>query len=156
MKRLAWLLPAVCLALPISQARAANTHVQTPSTWKLNLGESDFGGGPSMKSDQMMVTTDTEKWLKFSGTEIDGDGKTYHYSWSGPQDGTMKPMNGMAGTQASFKASDDTSHWVYPDGTTSDTKFSLSSDKKKAIFDADVKTKDGKTFHQKLVYDRVR
>ena len=28
-------------------AFAANTHVPTPSTWTLNLGESNFGSGPS-------------------------------------------------------------------------------------------------------------
>ena len=35
----------------------AHTHLPTPSTWTLNLAESDFGGGVSMKSDTFVLIT---------------------------------------------------------------------------------------------------
>jgi hypothetical protein len=53
---------AVLLASTLTPfAFAAHTHMSTPSTWTLNLAESDFGGGPSMKSDVFVITMDTEK-----------------------------------------------------------------------------------------------
>lgn len=51
-------------SLLTSFAVAANTHVPTPSTWTLNVGESNFGSGPSMKSDVVIVTVDTDNMEK--------------------------------------------------------------------------------------------
>lgn len=156
MKRLLSLLPALVMAVAVPCALAAHTHAPTPSTWELNVGESDFGGGPTMKSDRMIVLTDTDKWLKWTDVTVGGDGKTVKSSWSGPQDGTVKPVVGMPGTKASFNTADDSSHWVMPDGSTAESTISMSSDKKKVTFTQVFKTKDGKEFHQTLVYDRVK
>ncbi len=83
---------AVLLASTLTPfAFAAHTHLPTPSTWTLNLGESDFGGGPSMKSDVFVITMDTEKWGKWSDNMVDADGKAWKFSWSGPADGTPSP-----------------------------------------------------------------
>lgn len=146
----------VVAATLVPSAFAAHTHVATPSTWVLDVGKSDFGGGPTMKSDRMVLLTDTDKWLKFTDVSVDGDGKTYKTSWSGPQDGTMKPVEGMQGAEASFKTVDDSSHWVMPDGSVSDTTYVLSSDKKTATFTTKIRMKDGKEYTQTLVYDRVK
>jgi len=75
MKRLTSLLSAVLLGSLTLSALAAHTHAPTPSTWELNVAASDFGGGPSMKSDTMTILTDTEKWLKWTDVAVDGDGK---------------------------------------------------------------------------------
>jgi hypothetical protein len=135
---------------------AAHTHVPTPSTWDLNISASDFGGGPALKSDRMIVTTDNDKWLKWSDVTVGDDGKTLKTSWSGPQDGTMKPIVGMPGATAGFKTADDSSHWVMPDGSSSDSTIETSPDKKQVTINLTIKTKDGKTMNQKLVYDRVK
>jgi hypothetical protein len=68
-------------------AFATHTHLPTPSTWTLNLAESDFGGGISMKSDTFVITTDTDKWGKWTDTMVGSDGKTVRSSWSGAEDG---------------------------------------------------------------------
>jgi hypothetical protein len=137
-------------------AAGAHTHLPTPSKWVLNTSETDFGGGPGMKSDEMNILTDTEKWMKWTDVTVDDQGRTMKTSWSGPQDGTLKPIQGMEGAQASFKTADDSSHWVMPDGSTSDSVLTLSPDKKKATIMVTMKTKDGKEYKQKLVYDRVQ
>ena len=142
-------------ALP-SATLAANTHVPTPSTWKLDVAASDFGGGPVMKADTQLIQTDTDKWLKFSEVMVDGDGKTWKLSWSGPPDGTSKPVAGMPGASASFKASEDTGHFVYPDGTSMDSTFVLSGDGKTMTLKAVGSSKDGKQIHQTLVYHRIK
>ncbi|HEX5284945.1 MAG TPA: hypothetical protein VFW30_12565 [Bryocella sp.] len=156
MKRVLYVVPALLMAVVVPCAMAAHSHAPTPSTWELNTSGSDFGGGPAMKSDRMTILTDTDKWFKWTDVSVDGDGKTYKTSWSGPQDGTMKPIVGMPGGQAGFKTEDDSSHWVMPDGSTSDSTIVMSEDKKKATLTVTVKTKDGKEYHQTLVYDRVK
>ena len=145
------------LTLACDPAALAAGHTHMPnSTWKLNAGRSDFGQGPVMKSDTYMIHTDTDKWLTFDDVTVDGDGKTWKISWSGPQDGSMHPVKGMPGATMSSKTEDDSSRFVLPDGTTEDQFLTLSSDKKTATIKVDGKTKDGKTFHQTLVYDRAK
>ena len=156
MKRVLSVLPALVMAVVVPCALAAHTHAPTPSTWELNVTASDFGGGPTMKSDKMTILTDNEKWLKWTDVTVDSDGKTWNTSWSGPQDGTMKPIGGMDGAKAGFKTADDSSHWEMADGSSSDSTLVMSSDKKKVTITTMVKTKDGKTFNQTLVYDRVK
>ncbi len=142
-----------CFALP---TYAAHTHVQTPSTWELDASKSDFGGGPAMKSDVMHITVDTERALKYTDVMVDANGKTWKTSWSGPQDGTMKPLTGMPGGQASFNAAEDSSRMQMPDGSKMDCTLSLSDDKKQSTEKCTVTTKDGKTANQTLVYNRTK
>ena len=136
-------------------AFAAHTHLPTPSAWTLNLGESDFGGGPSMKSDTFIITMDTEKWGKWSDNMVDASGKNWKFSWSGPEDGTPKPFVGIPGTYSS-NAATDVSVQTNPDGSIETCSFSLSADKKKFTNKCVTKTKDGKQFHQTTVYDRTK
>ena len=56
-------------------AFAAHTHLPTTSIWTLNLAESDFGGGPSMRSDTFVMVTDTEKRGRFLDHMVDSDGR---------------------------------------------------------------------------------
>ena len=156
MKRSLFLLSAVLTASFTLSALAAHTHAPTPSTWVLNVTASDFGGGPTMKSDQMTILTDTDKWFKWTDLTVDGDGKTWKTSWSGPADGTLKPVEGMDGAKAGFNTANDSSHWEMADGSTTNTTMVMSEDKKKVTISAMTKTKDGKEFHQTWVYDRAK
>ncbi len=137
-------------------ALAAHTHMATPSTWTLNQKESNWGGGPSMKSDTFIMLTDTEKRAKFTDTMVDGDGKTWKLSWSGPADGSAHPMVGMKGATFSDNAAADMSVFVMPDGMSVTCNFSLNADKKKFVEKCVVKTQDGKQANQTLVYDRTK
>ena len=136
-------------------AFAAHTHLSTPSTWTLNVGESNMGTGPVMKSDTFVVLTDTDKWAKWTDVMVDGDGKTWKTSWSGPADGTPHPMTGMDGNW-STNAATDVSTMTLQDGSVQTCNFSLSSDKKKFHEKCVVKSPDGKQINQTLVYDRIK
>jgi hypothetical protein len=146
------------LAASLVPAASAGGHTHAPanSVWKLDISKTDFGGGPAYKSDEMTILTDTEKWLSFTDVSVDAEGKTWKASWSGPQNGTLKPIVGTNGGKASFKTADDSSHWVFPDGTIQDSVLTMSSDKKAVTIKSTVKTKDGKSFQQTLYYDRVK
>lgn len=136
-------------------AFAAHTHVPTPSTWTLNVKASDFGGGPAMKSDVITLLTDTEKWLKDTDVMVDDTGTTLKSSWSGPQDGTFKPVTGIPGAKAEYKTDDDSSVMIMPGGEEFDCLFSFDSSKKKVTQTCTAKA-GGKSFKQKLVYDRTK
>ena len=136
-------------------AFAAHTHLPAPSTWTLNTQESDFGGGPSEKSETFVIQTDTEKWGKWTDTAVDGDGKTWKSSWSGPQDGTAHPFTGKPGSYSTNVAT-DVSVETYPDGSVQTCNFWLSPDKKKLTNKCVTKTKDGKQINQTVVFDRTK
>jgi hypothetical protein len=147
---------AVLLASTLTPlAFAAHTHMAPHSTWTLNLGESDFAGGPPMKSDTFVVIADNDKWAKWTDTMVDGDGKTLKSSWSGPEDGSLHPFTGMPGS-FSTDAATDVSVMTLPNGTIQTCSFSLNSDKKKYSEKCVAKSKDGKQVNQTLVYDRTK
>ena len=137
-------------------AAAAHTHVKTPSTWTLDVKKSDFGSGPGEKSEVMIITTDTEKWLAYTDVMVDDKGHTSRTSWSGPADGSMHPVKGMAGGTSGWDAGKDTGKTVLPDGTTMTILFSLSNDEKIATFKVDGKDKAGHNLKQTLVYNRTK
>ena len=147
---------ALLAAVSAPLALAAHTHVTTPSTWAINLKESNFGTGPSSKSDTFTVTTDTDKWLEYSEVAVDSDGNTLKTSWSGPQDGSLRPIVGLSGGQASFDTAADTTVQMFPDGSKMSCGYSLPADKKKYIEKCVITFQDGKTTKQTLVYDRIK
>jgi hypothetical protein len=149
------LLAAVLPVAGILPAVAAHTHVATPSTWTLNLKESDFGGGAALKSDVEIVTVDTDQRLTWSDVTVDDKGKTLKTSWDGPQDGTMHPLKGIPGAMTSWNTASDSGHTVMPDGSVIDQAFTL-PDPKKIVFKVVFKDKAGHATHQTLVYDRTR
>lgn len=152
--RLASIVLLAAVAAPY--AIAAHTHMPTPRTWTFNLKESNYGGVPAPKSESFVMLTDTEKWAKYTDIQVDAEGKTWKSSWSGPADGTAKPIVGIPGATFSSNAATDVSVMVMPDGMVQTCDFSLSADKKKFIEDCVAKTKDGKTFKQHIVFDRTK
>jgi hypothetical protein len=137
-------------------AFAAQTHLPTPSTWALNLADSNFGGGPAMKSDVFVMVTDTAKWAKYTDATDFGDGKIVKTSWSGPADGSPRPIVGMPGATYADTATTDTSVETLPDGTAITCNFSLTPNGKKFINKCLAKLKNGKQVNQTIVYDRTR
>lgn len=151
------LVSAVLLAFTLVPfAFAAHTHLPAHSTWTLNVGESDFGGGVSMKSDTFVLITDTDKWGKWTDTMVTGDGTTVKSSWSGAEDGKPHPFTGWPGATYSTDPATDVSVETFPDGTVQTCDFSLSSDGKKFTNKCVAKSPDGKETHQTIVYDRTK
>ncbi|MGA3372739.1 MAG: hypothetical protein ABSC48_13365 [Terracidiphilus sp.] len=142
-----------CVA--VFPALAANTHTPAHSSWKLNLKESDFGGGPVLKSEVETYSVDTDKWLTWSDVTVDDKGQRIKSSWSGPADGTMHPVKGIPGAMAGWNSATDTDHAVMPDGTVFDETMTM-PDPNKIVFKVTVTDKAGNTVHQTLVYDRTK
>ena len=136
-------------------AFAAHTHLPTPSTWTLNLGESDFGGGISLKSDTFVITTDNDKWGKWTDKMVMADGKRVKSSWSGAEDGKLHPFVGW-NAMYSTDAVNDVSVEKFPDGTVQTCSFTLNDAKNKYINQCVAKSPDGKEVHQTIVYDRTK
>jgi hypothetical protein len=154
-RKIKFLLIAIVGAALAVSAQAQSIHLPDHSTWKLNAADTDFGGGPPLKSDIFTVYKDSDALLKFRETTVDAAGKVEHTSFSAPEDGTMHPVSGVAGQQMSFTP-DGKLQITFPDGSTQDLQESLSADGKKVTYEGTMKTKDGKTFNQKWVYDRIK
>lgn len=69
--------------------------------------------------------------------------------------GTSKPFKGVSGTY-STNAATDNSVETDIDGKVETCTFSLSADRNKFTNKCVTKTKDGKQFHQTIVYDRTK
>ncbi len=157
MKRTQTLLSLFVLSAMFARgASAAHTHVPSPSTWVLNLHETQFGGGPSFKADTDVVLVDNEQRLHWKDVTTLNDGSVGKTSWDGPEDGTLHPIQGYPGAQASWNAADDSEVIVNPDGSEVHAIMTLSADGKKMILTQTYAFKNGKVFHQKLVYDRTK
>ncbi len=101
--RLCSLLAAFLLSAAIVPAAlAAHTHVPAPSTWTLDLQQTNFGGGPSFKGDIDQILADNEKELHWVDVVTNDDGSTFKSSWDGPENGTFKPIIGNPGSKASW------------------------------------------------------
>lgn len=157
MNRIAKMLLAVVLPVAgILPAVAAHTHVPTPSTWTLNLKESDFGGGPGYKSDVYVLNKDTDQWMSYTDMSVDDKGNKMTLTLDAPADGSMHPVKGLAGAMASWNAATDTSTGTNPDGSSYVQTYVVSGGGKKATFKQELKMKDGKVYHQTLVYYRTK
>lgn len=133
---------------------ASRPKLPVPSTWQLDQLRSDFGGGPRFKSDVFTVMSDKPEDLQLQFVITDSSGQTLKSSWSGPQNGTMLPVEGMAGTTFGINGKGE-EHWVYGDGSTLEGVMSISKDKKTVLVRATVTEKDGKAYQEVLMYGRM-
>lgn len=155
MRKITFLLIAVVGGAFAVSAQAQGVHLPDHSTWTLNLGETNFGGGPELKSDVFTVYKDSDGLLRFRETTVDSASKTVHTSWSAAEDGKMHPVKGAPGQQASV-TSDGKYTINFPDGSVQKLQESLSEDGKSVMYIGTLTTKDGKTYDQKWVYDRAK
>ena len=149
---LVWL-AVVCAGIgPV--ANAAKTLLPSPSTWRLDLMRSDFGGGPTVKSDVFTVESDKSATMSMEFVTVDAAGATLKSSWRGREDGKLQPVEGSPGTSFGIDGKGN-EHWVYADGRTSEGKLSVEKDKQSVLVRLTVRMKDGQEFHQMLIYERT-
>lgn len=135
-------------------AKAAKPLLPAPSTWRLDLMRSDFGGGPRVKSEVFTVDSSKGVMMSMEFVTVDAAGETVKSSWSGREDGKLQPMEGSPGTSFGIDRKGD-EHWVYADGKTCDGKLSLGKDKQSLLVRMLVHLKDGRELHQMLIYERT-
>jgi hypothetical protein len=126
-------------------------------TWKLDAKQSDFGSEPGPRSVTVTVK-ETQKALSVHSHGIDAEGKSFSWSWNGPEDGSLHPImsGGKAEGKMSARKEGDTllRHSEDLDGS-SDYRATLSSDGNTATEEMTTKSKDGKETKGKTVWHRV-
>lgn len=143
---------ALIVTAALGLSAQTDNHVKTPSTWKVDIAASDFGGAPIPKSDTLYMKVNTDQWLSWEDVTVDADGKSTTISWSGIPDGTLRPVNGSKDMAAYQKNGD--AHWALATGGSVDCTFSLASEKTKATMDCSYKAKSGELVQLKTVYVR--
>jgi hypothetical protein len=128
-------------------------------TWKVDISQSTFGSDPAPKSITVVILKDTPQMLSWRVRGIDDKGKSFGYSWSGPEDGTMHPVmqNGKEIAKQSAKREDDATllrHGEDADGSSFDARDKRSDDGNTISEESKAKSKDGKESTTKTIYHR--
>ena len=119
-------------------------------TWKVNFAKSKFPGKPPLVD---MATVDPDGTVTINETNSEGKSTSWHYK---PIEGQAVPVVGRDNTTVLVKKVNDHTNehtWV-SNGKTSKSKAVLSKDGKTTTFTMDGTDKDGKPFHELVVYDK--
>jgi hypothetical protein len=119
-------------------------------TWKVNFAKSRFPGKPPLVD---MATIDPDGTVTINETNSEGKSTTWHYK---PVEGQAVPVVGRDNTTVLVKKVNDHTNeqtW-YANGKTNKSKAVLSTDGKTTTFTMDGTDKDGKPFHELVVYDK--
>jgi hypothetical protein len=143
------------LSLGASAQTAKGTDIPSPSTWKLNAGASDFGGGPAVKSATLTVYSNTDTSLRWKEVLTDDTG-THVASFRGAPDGKSRPMTGSKPAQMISFDPDGSFHVDQAGARVMDGRTVPSDDKKTLVQTETLKTPDGHEFHRKLIFERVK
>jgi hypothetical protein len=153
----------VAMLLNASLAIAQTNASKAPAvgTWKMDLKQSTFGPEPPPKSMTLNIIKDTPETSAWRVDVVDSAGKSVSYSWSGPVDGTLQPLKGADGQvigKESLKREGDAllRHGEDPsDGSSFDSRATMSADGNTITDVTTMKSKDGKTSKATSVYRRA-
>jgi hypothetical protein len=155
--------PVVLVMLLNASLAVAQTNASKASavgTWKMDLKQSTFGSEPPPKSVTLNIIKDTPDASAWRVDVVDTAGKSVSYSWSGPVDGTLQPLKGADGQvigRESLKRDGDAllRHGDDPsDGSSFDSRATMSADGNTITDVTTMKSKDGKTSKATAVYRR--
>lgn len=155
--------PVVVIMLLSASLALAQTNASKASavgTWKMDLKQSTFGSEPPPRSVTLNIVKDTPEASAWRVDVVDTAGKSVSYSWSGPVDGTLQPLKGADGQvigRESLKRDGDAllRHGEDPsDGSSFDSRATMSADGNTIIDVTTMKSKDGKTSKATAVYSR--
>ena len=145
-------------SLALAQTNASKASAV--GTWKIDLKQSTFGSEPPPKSVTLTIIKDTPEASAWRIDIVDAAGKSVSYSWSGPVDGTPQPLKGADGQEIgkeSLKRDGDAllRHAEDPsDGSSFDSRATMSADGNTITDVTTMKSKDGKTSKTTSVYRR--
>jgi hypothetical protein len=141
-------LPLVALSLTLQAADLPAGGFA--GTWKVNFAKSKFPGPPPQVD---MATVDPDGTVTINETNAEGKSSTWHYK---PVAGQAVAVIGRDNTTVLVtKVNDHTNQQVWnSNGRTNRSKAVLSKDGKTTTFTMDGTDKDGKPFHELVVYDK--
>ena len=118
-------------------------------TWKVNFAKSKFPGKPPLVD---MATIDPDGTVTINETNSEGKSTTWHYK---PIEGQAVSVVGRDNTRVLVKkVNDHTNEQIWnANGKTNTSKAVLSKDGKTTTFTMDGTDKEGKPFHELVVYD---
>ena len=119
-------------------------------TWKVNFAKSKFPGPPPQVD---MAIVDPNGTVTVNETNSEGKSTSWHYT---PTEGQAVPVVGRDNTTVIVKRLNDHTNeqiWNF-DGRAGKSKAILSKDGKTTTFTMDGTDKDGKPFHELVVYDK--
>jgi hypothetical protein len=119
-------------------------------TWKVNFAKSKFPGKPPLVD---MATIDPDGTVTIDETNSEGKSTTWHYK---PIEGQAVSVVGRDNTTVLVKkVNDHTNEQIWnANGKTNTSKAVLSKDGKTTTFTMDGTDKEGKPFHELVVYDK--
>jgi hypothetical protein len=119
-------------------------------TWKVNFAKSKFPGPPPQVD---MAIVDPDGTVTVNETNSEGKSTSWHYT---PVEGQAVPVIGRENTTVLVKkVNDHTNEQIWnSNGKTNKSKAVLSKDGKTTTFTMDGTDKDGKPFHELVVYDK--
>jgi hypothetical protein len=143
---LAFFLVAVSLAASAADMPAGGFA----GTWTANFAKSKFPGPPPQVD---MATVDPDGTVTINETNSEGKSTTWHYK---PIEGEAVPVIGRDNTTVLVKkVNDHTNEQIWnSNGRTNKSKAVLSKDGKTTTFTMEGTDKDGKPFHELVVYDK--
>ena len=141
-----------------AQTNAAKTS--TVGTWKADIAKSDWQSGPAPKALTLTILKDTPEVTSWRVDVVDPKGESMSYSWSGPLNGSPRPVKDSKGTvlfQETLKLDKDGALLRHggDNAESFDSRATLSADGNTITDVTTIKTKDGKTFKETTVYRRV-
>ena len=119
-------------------------------TWKVNFAKSKFPGKPPLVD---MATIDPDGTVTINETSSKGKSTSWHYK---PIEGEAVPVIGRDNTTVLVKkvnAHTNEHTWNF-NGRPGKSKSVLSKDGKTTTFTMDGTDKEGKPFHELVVYDK--
>jgi hypothetical protein len=119
-------------------------------TWKVNFAKSKFPGPPPQVD---MAIIDPDGTVTVNETNSEGKSTSWHYK---PVEGQAVPVIGRENTTVLVKkVNDHTNEQTWnANGRNNKSKAVLSKDGKTTTFTMDGTDKDGKPFHELVVYDK--
>jgi hypothetical protein len=147
--------PLVLLALALFSISVMARPADMPAggfagTWKVNFAKSKFPGPPP-QVDMAIIDPDGTVTVH----EINSEGKSINWHYK-PIEGQAVPVIGRDNTTVTVRRLDShtTEHIWNFNGRAAKSKAVLSNDGKTTTFTIDGIDKDGKPFHEMVVYDK--
>jgi hypothetical protein len=144
------LMCALFLAAALSASAGDMSAGGFAGTWKVNFAKSKFPGKPPLVD---MATVDPDGTVTVNETNAEGKSVSWHYT---PVEGKEVPVIGRENTTVLVKKINDHTNeqtWNF-DGRPGKSRAVLSKDGETTTFTMDGTDKDGKPFHELLVYDK--
>jgi hypothetical protein len=150
MKTRLLILAFALIAIPLTVKAAEMSAGGFAGTWKVNFAKSKFPGPPPQVD---MAIVDPDGTVTVNETNSEGKSTSWHYT---PVEGQAVPVIGRENTTVLVKkVNDHTNEQIWnSNGKTNKSKAVLSKDGKTTTFTMDGTDKDGKPFHELVVYDK--